>query len=68
MSKTGAEIRQSVFYWSFPSAEMHLIGLSSNAEFATASLVAKKAATPRAADGDEDAPPETDKPSESGRQ
>lgn len=46
VGKNGAEIKQSVYYWSFPSAEMHLIGLSSNTEFATASLVAKKTAQP----------------------
>jgi hypothetical protein len=35
------EIYQSIYRWGFPSAEMHLVGVSSNTEFATISLVAK---------------------------
>ena len=38
---TGEEVQQYIYKWDFPFAKMHLVGLSSETEFATASLVAK---------------------------
>jgi len=35
------EIHQSIYRWGFPSAEMHLVAVSSNTDYATIGLVAK---------------------------
>jgi hypothetical protein len=45
-NKNGGEYHQVIFKWDFPTAKMHLIGLSSNSEFAVVGLVAKTAGDP----------------------
>jgi hypothetical protein len=37
----GENIHQTIYHWAFPNAEMYLIEVSSNTEFATISLASK---------------------------
>ena len=37
----GEDIHQTIYHWDFPNAEMYLIEVSSNTEFATISLASK---------------------------
>ncbi len=41
-NSNGAEIKQTICQWIFPYAKLHLVGISSNTEYATISLVKKK--------------------------
>jgi hypothetical protein len=42
INENGTENRQAVYRWDFPNANMFLVGLSSNSNYAIVSLVAKK--------------------------
>lgn len=42
---SGVEIREEIFRWEFPAAEINLIGISSNTDFATASMIVKNLAS-----------------------
>lgn len=41
-NRSGAEVHQTVCQWMFPNAKLYLIKISSNAEYATISLIEKK--------------------------
>jgi hypothetical protein len=41
IKKDGGENRQVIYRWDFPTAKLLLVGLSSNSDFALASLVSK---------------------------
>jgi hypothetical protein len=41
-NRSGAEIHQTVCQWIYPNAKLYLIKISSNAEFATISLIEKR--------------------------
>ena len=38
---TGTKVQQTICQWDFPNVKLHLVGLSSNTEYATISLVKK---------------------------
>ena len=40
--KNGVENRQTVYFWDFPSAQINLVSVSSNTDFASVSLSAKR--------------------------
>lgn len=47
LDKNGNDYRQVIYWWDFPDAKMHLVGLSSQREFVAVSLVAKREEIPK---------------------
>jgi hypothetical protein len=50
----GVESRQTVYRWAFPNSRIHLVGVSSNSNYATIGLVSKSVEVDDPVRGDED--------------